>query len=71
MAFKGGLNFDNDICPFLTATSDTHESCRPDCALRDMESGQCAIMGINVQLKKLEDCLKAIPDVMCINEADT
>ncbi len=54
---KNSLDFDNDICPLLTATSKNRENCRPDCAWFDMEREGCAIMGINVQLKIMNDSL--------------
>lgn len=56
-ANKNNLDFDKDICPLLTAASENRENCRSDCAWYDMERNECAVMGINVQLKIMNDSL--------------
>lgn len=67
MSINSALNFDKDICPLLTAVSADPKAsknepvlCRVDCALRDNSSDCCVLMGINVQLKILNDHLAEI-----------
>lgn len=67
MGINSALNFDKDFCPLLTAFSANQKTsksepvlCRPDCAWRDNASDCCVLMGINVQLKILNDHLAEI-----------
>lgn len=79
MSHKGGLSFDNDICPLLTAMASPdpktqkarYEICRPDCAWRDTETHSCAIMSINVQLKILTKQLEKLHGVIGFPETDS
>lgn len=78
MSYKGGLDFDEDICPILTSVAivdpkkpgSGRENCRPDCAWYDIADGSCAIMQINVQLKTLNERLKKIEQSFGIPEAN-
>lgn len=67
MSIIPALNFNKDLCPLLTAAladpklpENEPVLCRLDCSWYDQASDCCVLMGINVQLKILNDHLAEI-----------